>query len=166
MAIEDALKRSEVFLGLDDNDLKTIASLPSSREDSYEAGYVLFRAGEEAKHIYIVEEGQIAIIVEVPASPGHMANQITVDMVNKGNLIGWSALVRPHLYVLSALCRKPCKVALMSGRELLTLFEQDHSIGYKIFQGLSQVIGTRYRDLQQILINGKRWPFIEKHFGT
>jgi CRP/FNR family cyclic AMP-dependent transcriptional regulator len=166
MAIEDILKRSEIFLGLDDSDLKIIASLPSAKQMNFQAGQFLFKAGDTAEYFYILEEGQIYLIVEISEYPDNKLTQITIDIINKGSLLGWSALVRPHLYVLSAVCHKPCKVGVISGQELLTLFEQNLNIGYKVFQGLSQVIGTRYRDLQQILITGKRWPFIEKHAGT
>ncbi len=166
MTIDDSLRRSEVFLGLDDSDLKMIAALRSSREERYEAGQFLFKAGDEAKNIYILEEGQVNVIVEIPGNPGNKLNQVTVDVINKGSLIGWSALVRPHLYVLTAVCQEPCKVVIISGNELLSLFEQNCLIGYKVLLGLSQVIGSRYRELQQILIKGKRWPFIEKHSGT
>lgn len=165
MSIENTLRRAEVFLGLTDSEISLIATLPSSRQESYQSGHVLFSAGSEAEYVYLVEEGQIHIMVEIP-SPGNKPALVSVDVFNKGSLLGWSALVRPHIYILSAVCQKPSKVAMMSGRELLSLFEQNQNIGYKVFEGLSQVIGTSYRDLQQILIRGKRWPFIEKHSGT
>ncbi len=38
MGVTDTLKRTEVFLGLDDSDLDKIAALPSCREVSYQAG--------------------------------------------------------------------------------------------------------------------------------
>jgi CRP-like cAMP-binding protein len=164
--IEKTLKRAEVFLGLDDSDLKMIADLPSSREESYEAGQVLFRAGAEAKYIYILEEGQVDIMVEVPSSAKKDSTQVAVDVITKGDVFGWSALVKPHLYVLSAVCQKPSKVTIINGAELITLFDRNCYIGYKVFQGLSQVIGSRFRDLERVLIIGKRWPFIEKHSGT
>jgi CRP/FNR family cyclic AMP-dependent transcriptional regulator len=165
MTIEDTLKRSDVFLGLNDSDLEIIARLPSSRLASFQIGQFLFKAGEEAKNIYVIEEGQINVIAEVSSSTGK-TNIITIDIVSKGSLLGWSALVRPHLYVLSAVCQKPCELVIINGNELLSLFEQNCIIGYRVLQGLSHVIGVRFRDLQQILITGKRWPFIEKHFYT
>lgn len=165
MTIEDTLKRADVFLGLNDSDLEIIASLPSSRIATFQTGQILFKAGEEAKDIFVIEEGQIKVIAEVSSSD-NKTNTITIDIVSKGSLLGWSALVRPHLYVLSAVCQKPCKVVIINGNELLSLFEQNCFIGYRVLQGLSQVIGIRFRDLQQILITGKRWPFIEKHSYT
>jgi CRP-like cAMP-binding protein len=164
--IEKTLGRAEVFLGLDDRDLKFIGDLPSSRQESYEAGHVLFKGGTEARDIYILEEGQVDLFVQVPLHAGEKPTRVVVDIINKGSLFGWSALVKPHLYVLSAICQKPCVLAVINGRELLDLCEENRSIGFKVFQGLSQVIGSRFRDLEQVIIKGKRWPFIEKHSGT
>jgi CRP/FNR family transcriptional regulator, cyclic AMP receptor protein len=132
MTIENTLRRAEVFLGLTDHELQTISGFPSSRIENYESGHFLFTAGSEAKYLYLLEEGQVDVIVEIPSIAEHVTNRITVDLMNKGSLLGWSALVRPHLYVLSTICQKPCKVAVISGKELLNLFQQDHNIGYTI----------------------------------
>jgi CRP-like cAMP-binding protein len=166
MPIEGILRRSDIFLGLDDSDLKMIASLPSTKQMDFQIGQFLFKAGDAAENIYILEEGQINLIEEIPPHSDNVATQVIVEIVNKGSLVGWSALVRPHSYALSAICQRPCKLVFISGRELLNLFEQNHSIGYKVYQGLSQVVGARFRNLQQILISGKRWPFIGKRAGT
>jgi CRP-like cAMP-binding protein len=166
MIMIEGLRRAEVFLGLDDNALKMIASLPSTREEHYETGQFLFKAGSDAKNMYIVKEGQVNIIVEVPEKPGDKSNQRTVDVISQGSLMGWSAIVRPHLYALSGVCQQSCKVISINGDELLSLFDQNYLIGYKVLLGLSQVIGLRYRILQQALITGKRWPFIANLSGT
>lgn len=164
--IERTLKRAEVFLGLTDIEIKQIAALPSSREMTCQSGQFLFKKGEEAKNIFILEDGEVNILVEIEESSAGKPNQITVDLVKKGSLMGWPALVRPHLYVLSGVCNEPSKLAVISGAELLSLFETNPIIGYKVYQGLSQVIGSRFIDLHQILMTGKRWPFIEKLSGT
>jgi CRP/FNR family cyclic AMP-dependent transcriptional regulator len=166
VTIEDTLKRSDVFLGLDNRELTIIASLPSSRSISFETGQFLFKTGEEAKSIFVVEEGRINVIAEVPKSSENKSTVITIDVLSKGSLLGWSALVRPHNYVLSAFCQKPSKLVIIDGNELLSLFDENCTIGYKVLQALSQVIGVRFRDLQQLMITGKRWPFVDQHSYT
>jgi CRP-like cAMP-binding protein len=166
VVIEETLRRAEVFLGLDDKDLKMIADLPSSRQEIYQSGHILFRGGTEARDMFILEEGQIDLFVQVPLHSGEKPTRVVVDIVTKGGLFGWSALVKPNLYVLSGVCQQPSRLAVINGDELLKLCEENRSIGYKVFQGLSQVIGSRFRDLEQVVIKGRRWPFIEKHSGT
>lgn len=166
MTIADTLKRSDVFLGLDNNDLEIIASLPSIKLTSFQTGQFLFKEGEKAKNLFVIEDGQINVIAEAPNSTENKSNIITIDIVCKGSILGWSALLRPRSYVLSAVCQKPSKVLIIDSNELLALFERNHDIGYRVLQGLSQVIGIRFRYLQQMLITGKRLPFLEPHSFT
>jgi len=165
MSIESALKRAEVFLGLDDNDLGKIAALPSCREETYQEGDVIFRVGDQARDLYVLKEGQIDLVTEVSQHPDQATKKVVVDRITVGDFFGWSALVGPYLYVMSAICQKPCHLVIISGAELLALFESDYRIGYKIFQSLSRIIGTRLRYMEQALLRGKRWPLLDKRKG-
>ena len=162
MGIEKTLKRAEVFLGLDDSDLSKIAALPSCREEAYQPEEVIFRTGDEAKHLYVLKEGEVDLVMEVPPRPVPAATKVVVDRITTGGFFGWSALVGPHFYVVSAICKEPSRVVIISGVELMALFEKDYHAGYKVFQSLSHIIGTRLRDMEQVLVKGRRWPFPEK----
>lgn len=162
MGIEETLKRAEVFLGLDDSNLHKIAELPSCREQTYQAQEVIFRAGDEAKDLYVLSEGQVSLVMKVSAGPNQPATQVIVDIITKGGLFGWSALVPPHSYVMSAVCQKPSSVISISGSELSALFNKGNYLGYKIFQSLTRIIGSRLRDIEQLLVKGKRWPFFDR----
>ena len=162
MEIERTLKRAEVFLGLDDSELDRIAALPSCREETYGSMDVIFNAGDAAKYLYVLKEGQVNLVMEVPSGSGETATRVVVDIITKGGFFGWSALVRPHFYVMSAICQKPSQVVIISGAELTALFDEDYHIGYKISRSLSQIIGARLRDIEQVLVRGERWPFFEK----
>ncbi len=65
---------------------------------------------------------------------------------------------------MSAVCKELSRVVVIR-LELLALFDKDYYIGYKIFQSLSSIIGARLRDMEQILLKGQGWPFLEKR-GT
>lgn len=162
MDIEKALKRAEVFLGLDDHELDEIAALPSCHQESFQADEVIFSAGTEAKYLYVLNEGQVDLVMEVPSWSGKATTRVVIDRITKGGFFGWSALVRPHFYVMSAICQKPSRVVIISGAELSALFAEDSHVGYKVFQSLSQIIGARLRDMEQVLVKGERRPFFEK----
>lgn len=162
MGIEKTLKRAEVFLGLDDHDLSKIANLPSCHEEASQPDETLFRKGDKAQYLYVLREGQVDLVTEVPLKSRQETTTLIVDRITTGGFFGWSALVEPHLYVLSAICKKPSEVVVISGVELLALFDSDYRIGYKVFQSLSHVIGARLRDIEQALADGQRWPFVRR----
>lgn len=162
MGIAETLKRTEVFLGLDDSDLEEIAGLPSCREVSYQTGDVIIRAGDEARYLYVLKEGQVDVVMAVPVKPEGTEMKVVVDIITKGGFFGWSALVRPNFYVMSVICSKPSTMVTISGTELIALFDGDYYIGYKVYQSLARIIGTRLRDLEQVMLRGERWPFLER----
>ena len=161
MGIEKTLQRAEVFLGLDDSDLAKVAALPSCREESYQAEDIIFSAGTEARFLYVLKEGEINLVMRSTQSSSP-AKKVVIDRVMTGGFFGWSALVKPHFYTMSAICAEPSEVVVISGVELMSLFAQDYRVGYKVFQSLSHIIGTRLRDMEQVLATGRRWPFFEK----
>ena len=162
MGIEKTLKRAEVFLGLDDSDLSKIAALPSCREEAYQPEEVIFRAGEAAKYLYVLKEGQVDLVMKVRPRLEQTATKVVVDRITTGGFFGWSALVKPHFYTMSAICAEPSRTVIISGVELMALFDKDYHVGYKVFQSLSHIIGARLRDMEQDLVKGQRWPLFER----
>ena len=65
MSTIEILKRCEVFLGLDTDDLQKIVDLPSCQAKTYQTQEVIFRAGEDARQLYILEEGQVDLVMKV-----------------------------------------------------------------------------------------------------
>jgi len=162
MEIEDTLKRAEVFLGLDDSDLSKIAALPSCREQAYQFEEVIFRAGNEAKYLYILKEGQVDLVMDVTPKSAQAATKAVVNRITAGDFFGWSAIVEPHFYTMSAICIKPSRAVVISGVELMALFDRDYHVGYKVLQSLSRIIGIRLREMEQVLVRGQRLPFLAK----
>jgi len=162
MGIENTLKRAEVFLGLDDGDLSKIAALPSCREEACQPEEVIFSAGDEAKHLYVLKEGQVDLVMEVPSGSGQAVTKVVVDRITTGDFFGWSAIVAPHYYTMSAICKEPSAVVIISGVELMALFDRDYHIGYMVLQSLSRIIGVRLRVMERVLARGQRWPFLDK----
>jgi len=158
MSIEKTLKRAEMFLGLDDSDLSKIAALPSCREGAYQPGEVIFRVGDEAKYLYVLKNGQVDLVMEVPPK-----SKAVIERITTGGFFGWAAIVEPHSRTMSAVGKEPSTVVAISGAELITLLDKDYHIGYKVFQSLSRILGVRLRSMEQVLVRkGQRWPFLEE----
>ncbi len=164
MSIIETLKRSELFLGLGNNDLQKIVDLPSCQERTYQPGENVFGEGEEAKHLYILREGQVNLVVKIPATLSRLpeGEATIVRTITKGGIFGWSALVPPHFFTMSAIPTEPSKVVVISGNELHTLFDKDTRLGYEVLDSLIRIIGARARNIEQLLLTGRRSPFFAR----
>ena len=162
MSTIEILKRCEIFLGLDNSALQRIVDLPSCQEKAYKAQEIIFEMGKEAKHLYVLEEGQVNLVVKLPASSSQPSKQTIVSTITKGGIFGWAALVSTRVRIMSAVSKGPSKVVAISGTELRTLFDKEPRLGYEVMSSLIRVIGSRVWNIEQLLITGKRSPFFEK----
>jgi len=149
--IETALKRAELFLGLGDADLSKIADLPSSQKTTFSPGETVFKNGDRAKYLYVLARGQVDLVSDVPSKHQNTRDNVVIDTITTGGCFGWSAMVRPHFYVMSAICTQAAEVVIISGDELMGLLDDDNHIGYSVFQSLSHIIGARLRDVEKTL---------------
>ncbi len=142
------LKRCEVFIGLDDNDLEKVSALSSWRKDQYRAGEFIFRENTKAKDFYIMENGLVRLAVSYQDGNLDKLMQIPIDIITRGDVFGWSSIISPHLSTMSAICVETSSVIIVDGVELKALLDDNKSMGYEVMQGLIRVIGTRLRDLR------------------
>jgi CRP-like cAMP-binding protein len=149
MNLAQVLRRCEVFVGLDDSDLEKIAGLPSWRRTTYGAGESVFCENDVAKDFYILEEGEVRLVVASGKGRGTKEPvRVSVDTITKGDVFGWSSLVAPHSRNMSAICARPSTILSITGTELSRLMDHNDSLGYEVMKSLVRVIGKRLRDLQ------------------
>jgi CRP/FNR family cyclic AMP-dependent transcriptional regulator len=148
MDLLSVLRRCEVFVGLDDSDLEKIARLPSWQRKTHSAGEFIFHENAVAKDFYILEEGEVRLVVALHKEGTKELTQIPVDTITKGDVFGWSSLVAPHSRNMSALCVRPSSILAITGAELSKLMDCNHSLGYEVMKSLVRVVGRRLRDLQ------------------
>ncbi len=156
MSAIEALKRCEIFIGLDNDDLQKIVDLPSCRERTYRPQEVIFSAGQAAEHLYALVEGKVDLVAGLPTSPSKSFSPTLITIIGKGSIFGWPALVPPHIFSLTAIAKTSVQVLTIGGSDIRNLFEFHPHIGYEVTQSLLQVIASRFRTIEQLLITGKR----------
>jgi len=144
-----ALSKFPIFEGLTDDELGRIAAL--CREKVYEAGTTIHEEGAAAEHLYIVQEGKVALEMELELQPYASPKQTTIEVVTKGEVFGWSALVKPHTRTLSARCMERAKVIVIKGSDLLDLFDSEPHMGHRVLGRVAQIVASRLRDTRQTL---------------
>lgn len=160
MSILETLKRSELFLGLENVDIEKIVGLPSCRVREYDDEAMIFKEGEKAKDFYVLEEGKVSLVLKIPASASGEREHTEWRTITRGGIFGWSALVPPHIRIGAAVSRGASRIVCINGKELRTLFDNDKQVGYEVMKSLVRVIGSRVWNIERLLTTGKRSPFI------
>lgn len=151
MTARQVLRECRIFAALNDAELDKIASL--AVEKQYEAGTLIFREGERATEFLVIEEGKVALQMTLPEAPGAMSRRVTVDMVSQNEIVGWSALVEPYTYTLTAVCLQKTKTLSLDGVKLRGLLRDNQIVGYEILKELVKVVASRLDDTRQVLIS-------------
>jgi len=141
------LRSVEVFKGLDDSKLAGIQQ--HCREKGFRQDDKLFSEGEDAACLWIVSKGQVDLRFDLPDRPTSIKN--TISSIFKFMTFGWSSLVAPNKYRLSAYCAsRECKVIQIEREALLEAFKADSQIGYRVMSNLVKIIGERFSQLQDL----------------
>jgi CRP-like cAMP-binding protein len=128
------IQEVELFKGIPSHIIDEIAELVT--QESYPAGHVLFREGDFADYLYILEEGELDLTVK-------RDKQLSFSVDKTGSVFGWSSLVEPNLYTAKAECVKESRVIKIDADRLMRVFQKHPAEGLTIMKRLAGVIATR-----------------------
>jgi len=160
MTLVDTLKSSELFGRLEVSHLEKVANL--CRGSSYRKGETIFNEGDEAKELYILADGRVALEMEVRPLPDRPSIPTAVEVVTEGETLGWSALVEPYVYTLSARCLAHCRVLAISGDMLRQVMADDLILGYQLMERLTKIISSRLINTRLRLTSGLGLVLLDK----
>ncbi len=146
MVDTEFLHRVEVFRDLGYAQLKAVQEL--CEEVEFGSAKRIFTEGEEARNLYAVLEGEASLYWGLDRGRTAM-NEQSVTTLGAGASFGWSSLVPPSRYSLSAQSGgKGCRVLRIDREALLDLFEKDPEIGYRVMSCVLEVVSARFLVLQ------------------
>jgi CRP-like cAMP-binding protein len=158
MAEANLLKGFGFFSDLDASRLGALAQKCSVFE--CKSGDVIYRAGEAAKHLYGVLEGEVELILEVTdkelkaeiryeeavqASVVDKQRRVVVDAAGPGKVFGWAALSKLGRRTLTARCREAGHILSLSAVELKAMMDADHTLGYLLMKRLSDMLSVHLK---------------------
>jgi len=136
------VKEIDLFRGIDREIMEEIANICS--EEKYTKDTVLFEKGEEAKSLYILEQGALNLVIKNGGS-------LIYSLTEPGEVFGWSSLVESGLYTASGVCATDTKGVKIEREKLERVFDRHPEVGFKVLKRLAGVISQRlsnaYRDL-------------------
>lgn len=134
----------DILKGLDEEQLRLFKSLGAI--ENYDANRTIFTEDAEARALYIVERGQIAVTTQLVGRV-----RLPVSMITAGYAFGWSALVPPYRYTASAAALLLSKVIAFEREALLSLMRANPQLGIIIMQNIAGIVSSRLRTMRLAL---------------
>lgn len=140
MIARERLKGFRLFAGQNMYMLGEIARLGTEVE--FEEGDWLFHEQEEASHLYLILEGSISLCLTLYLN-GRTQHVEATSPFGMREVIGWSAMVKPHIYTFGARAERKSRLIAIEGKQLRELMDDNPASGYYFLKNLAEVIGDR-----------------------
>ena len=142
----DFLKDVNSFQGLTEEQLQQLQAGCSHVE--FQQGERVFGEGETAEHVWVLKQGSVDLRFELPGRQTSEEN--TISTASADETLGYSSLVPPYKYKLSAYCTsRTCDMVRIEKNFLLNLFDKDPGLGFKIVSNLAGVASSHFNQLQR-----------------
>ena len=104
----------------------------------YAEGDVIFRQGDHALNLYIVNSGRVAVDLNLPP-----LGNVTLTTVEPGEWFSWSAMLEPRIERASARAVEPTEVWAIRGGAITDRALENPDFGFQIYRALAEVISER-----------------------
>jgi CRP-like cAMP-binding protein len=134
----EGLERLAVFEGLTGDQLRTVGE--RCQIISVKRGETVFRAGE----------GRVELRFQVvyAGSP----SEYPLDTVTANEACGWSAMIPPHKYTLTACAGEDSELLRIRQTDLRQCCDADPQLGSVVMGNIARIVGRRYERVQRILV--------------
>ena len=135
---------ADLLQGLDPHEAERVLAL--GKRMVLTTGAELFHLGDTAECIYLVARGRVRLTL--PMQVRSREEDILVEERSSGQTVGWSALIPPYRFTLTASSPLETEVIALSREALNQYFAAHPETGYAVSLNLSSVIGQRLRLFQ------------------
>lgn len=135
----EVLRDAAVFAECSEDELARLAALVTDQQLG--DGELVFKQGDRASELMLVAAGEIHL--EVPLAILGESRSLRFDTKKRGEVVGWSALVPPYRYTLSARASGAATVATLPASDLAVLFDADPLLGFRVMRRLAALVAQR-----------------------
>ncbi len=134
----------ELLSGLSPADVDSVLGLGSHL--SLKTGASLFQMGDPAESLFLIMRGRIRLTL--PILVRDKEQEILIEERSQGQTVGWSALVSPYRFTLSASAPLETEVIALPREKLRAFCEASPEVGFKIAMNLAVVVSNRLQMVQ------------------
>jgi CRP/FNR family cyclic AMP-dependent transcriptional regulator len=113
-------------------------------------GAELFHLGDAADSIYLIARGRLRLTL--PMQVRHHDEDVMVEERSSGQTVGWSALIPPYRFTLTASAPLDSEVIALPREALNRYFAEHPETGFAVSLNLASVIGQRLQLFQAMWV--------------
>jgi CRP-like cAMP-binding protein len=113
----------------------------------FEQDEVIFREGDPANRLYLIERGKVSLEAHVKNGPG-----VRVQTIGPGEVLGWSWLFPPYYWQFDARAVEPMEAIFFYGTRLREECEVDHELGYELITRMAAIAIRRLQATRKELV--------------
>jgi CRP-like cAMP-binding protein len=136
--------QADLLNGLGEEDAGCVLALGKSAV--VPSGAELFHLGDHAESIYLIARGRLRLTL--PMQVRNREEDVLVEERAPGQTVGWSALIPPYRFTLTAVAPLETEVIALSREALNRHFAAHPQAGYAVSLNLASVIGERLQLFQ------------------
>ena len=150
MVPSDVLLQNELFRGVTPDELRHLGF--KAHEAHFTRDELLFTQGGFAERLYLLTEGVVSLRKELMAPVPIPSGESSITLCGPGEVAGWSALVHPFRYTLTAAAVTPVAAVAIEGWDLRSGMERYPRIGFKVISSLAEIVSRRLRQIEDALM--------------
>ena len=151
MISPELLRRYPFFAGLDKAQLKSLAMIAD--ELDCHTGETLFENEQAATAPYLLLAGDVELFyVVTDRLEASLRKEFYVTDINRGEIIGISALVEPHRFTATARVVNPSRVLKLDAVALRALCAADQPMAANLMRQIAKVAMERLHDTRVQLV--------------
>ncbi len=133
--LKTILENHPSFQELEREHLKFV--IDNAENIEFKAEELLFKEGEKADKLYIIQSGKIAIELFTPSR-----GSITIQTLGLNEIVGWS-LTPPYQRSFDARCVEDSQAISIDGKALRIRCEEDSKFGYELLKNFTYTVVQR-----------------------
>ncbi|MBA2435848.1 MAG: cyclic nucleotide-binding domain-containing protein [Chthoniobacterales bacterium] len=143
--MEERVAAHPFVAGMDAHQVKLLSQ--SAAPTEFQAGQVIFQAGDPANGFYLIESGRVVLQDRQPDG-----TSAEVDVVSAGEPLGWSWIFEPYRWQFDARATEPTRALCFSGILLRQHRDEDLMLSHEFFKRMCQVMVQRLQHARSRLV--------------
>lgn len=141
LSLEDRLRSHSFGSGLPPAAIRMLAGI--AKPCDFKAGEYLWKQGDHAKVLYLIDSGQIALEILVPHQ-----GPLQIETVGAGEVLGWSCLLEPYRWHFDARTMEDVSALVLEGQHLRQECDDQPAVGYRVLKQLTPLLEVRLQKMR------------------